>query len=221
MTKIKTCIVDDEKLFMQGMQMILELDQDIEVVMTATNGKDFFSKLNAEQAAIDVVLLDLEMPEMDGVQTLLEVVKQKLNMKVIVLTSHYNDGMVIKLIDEGASGFLAKNENPDVVIATIKKTHQDGFCINAHILQLIRNRRLTATQNNQLNYLTSREIEVLRLICQEFTNKEIADKLYISPRTVEGYRNSIMEKINAKNTAGIVVYAIENRLFEVKNSKYR
>lgn len=221
MTKIKVCIVDDEKLFIQGMSMILGMDSDIEVVMSATNGLDFFHKLQNNHIDIDVMLLDLEMPTMDGVETLLRLIKEEHKIKVIILTSHYNDSMIIKLLDEGAAGFLAKNENPDEVIETIKQVHLKGFHINAHIMQLIRNRRLIANRKNQLSELTPREIDVLKLICLEYTNKEIGDQLHISPRTVEGYRQSILEKTHSKNTAGIVIYAIEHQLFDVKISKYQ
>lgn len=221
MTKIRVCIVDDEMLFMQGMRMILELDEDIEVVLTASNGKDLFHKLEAAPTEIDVMLLDLEMPEMDGVDTLLQIVKERLNIKIIILTSHYNDSMIIRLLDEGAVGFLAKNENPDEVIETIKKVHQSGFHINAHIMQLIRNRRLLVDRKKMLGDLTPREIDVLKLICMECTNKEIGEQLFISARTVEGYRQSILEKTQSKNTAGIVIYAIEHQLIDVNISKYQ
>lgn len=221
MTKIKVCIVDDEKLFMQGMSMILGMDSDIEVVMSAANGLDFFHKLQNNYIDIDVMLLDLEMPVMDGVETLLRLVKEEHKIKVIILSSHYNDSMIIKLLDEGAAGFLAKNENPDEVIETIKQVNSKGFHINAQIMQLIRNRRLIAKRKNQLLELTPREIDVLKLICLEYTNKEIGDQLHISPRTVEGYRQSILEKTQSKNTAGIVIYAIEHQLFDVKISKYQ
>lgn len=221
MTKIKVCIVDDEKLFIQGMSMILGMDSDIEVVMSAANGLDFFHKLQNNHIDIDVMLLDLEMPVMDGVETLLRLVKEEHKIKVIILSSHYNDSMIIKLLDEGAAGFLAKNENPDEVIETIKQVNSKGFHINAQIMQLIRNRRLIAKRKNQLLELTPREIDVLKLICLEYTNKEIGDQLHISPRTVEGYRQSILEKTQSKNTAGIVIYAIEHQLFDVKISKYQ
>lgn len=220
MDKIKVCLVDDEKLFIAGMKMILEMDSDIEVSYTALNGSVFFDELK-RHGPIDVLLLDLEMPEMDGVDTLTEIVKRNLNIKVIILTSHYNDSMIVKLLDLGASGFLAKNENPDVVIETIKNIKKSGFYINDYIMQLIRNRRLMADRKVQHLELTQREIDVLKLICMEFTNKEIGEKLYISPRTVEGYRQGILEKTNSKNTAGIVIYAIEHLLFDVKISKYK
>ena len=129
--------------------------------------------------------------------------------------------MIIKLLDEGACGFLAKNENPDEVIKTIKSVFDKGFHINNHIMQLIRNRRLIADRKKQKLELTPREIDVLKLICLEQTNKEIGENLNISSRTVEGYRQSILEKTNSKNTAGIVIYAIEHKLFDINISKYK
>jgi DNA-binding NarL/FixJ family response regulator len=221
MDKIKVAIVDDEFLFMQGMRMILELDDNLQVVCTAGNGKEFFEKLESMSSNIDVILLDLEMPKMDGVDTLLQIVHRRLDMKVIILTSHYNDSMIIKLLDEGAAGFLAKNEKPDIVIETIIKVKERGFYINDYIMQLVRNRRLLADKKNQFIDLTPREIEVLKLITLEYTNKEIGEQLFISPRTVEGYRQSILIKTNSKNTAGIVIYAIEHQLIDINLSKYK
>jgi DNA-binding NarL/FixJ family response regulator len=220
MDNIKVCLVDDEKLFIAGMKMILELDHEIEVSFTASNGKDFFEQLKGNNL-IDVLLLDLEMPEMDGVDTLMEIIKLNMDVKVIILTSHFNDGMIIKLLDIGASGFLAKNENPDIVIETIKNIKKKGFYINDYILQLIRNRRLMSERKTSHLELTQRETEILKLICKEYTNKEIGEKLFISSRTVEGYRQSILEKTHSKNTAGLVIYAIEHSLIDVNISKYK
>lgn len=220
MTKLRVAIVDDEKLFIKGMHMILEHDPDIKVVFTAQNGAIFLEEIQNGQLEVDVVLLDLSMPVLDGIDTLLKVSQIPHRFKIIILTSHYNNGMIIKLLDEGASAFLAKNENPDIVIETIKKVHENGFYVNNNILQLLRNRRLIGKRKPIKVELTQREIEVLLLICKEYTNKEIADKIYISSRTVEGHRKSILEKTGCKNTAGMVIYAIEHQLLDVNVSKY-
>ena len=220
MDKIKVGIVDDEKLFIKGMKSLLEHDPELKVTLEASNGVELIEKLIADVGSVDVILLDLAMSVMDGVDTLLKIINLGLPVKIIILTSHYNDSMIIKLLDEGAMGFLAKNEHPSVVIDTIKGVYNKSFHINDHILQLIRNRRLVAKKKNFNMPLSSREIEVLRLICQEQTNKEIADQLFISPRTVEGHRKSILEKTQCKNTVGLVIYAIEHNLLEVKISKY-
>jgi len=221
MTKIRVGIVDDEQLFIKGMQMILEHSENIEVVFSAQNGLEFLTQIEDVQTKVDVVLLDLSMPVLDGVDTFLKLMEMKVSIKIIILTSHYNDGMIIKLLDEGASGFLAKNENPDNVILTIEKVYKNGFYINEYIMQLIRNRRLLSNHKQDHIDLTSREIDVLKLICQEYSNKDIGEKLKISTRTVEGHRLSIFEKTNCKNTAGLVIYAIEHKLIKVNISKYK
>lgn len=220
MTKIRVGIVDDERLFIQGMRMILEQDEDLTVSFEAENGLELLEKLAEDENLADVVLLDLAMPLLDGVDTLLKIISLSIPIKVIILTSHYNDSMIVKLLDEGASGFLAKNEHPDIVIQTIKGVHRKGFFINDHIMQLIRDRRLLAKRKLVDIDLTHREIEILKLICKEYTNKEIADNLKISSRTVEGHRKSILEKIDCKNTAGMVIYAIEHKLYDVHISPF-
>lgn len=220
MSKIKIAITDDELLFIQGLKMILEHEQDLEVSFFAQNGKLLTEKLSTSPDIADIVLLDLEMPVMDGVEALVEIVNSNYPIKVIILTSHYNDGMIIKLLDEGAAGFLAKNEDPDVVIETIRQVHQKNFYINNYILQLIRNRRLFAKKRVAPQELTKRENEILTLICEENTNKEIADKLYLSARTVEGHRQNILEKTGCKNTVGLVIYAIEHHIIDINISRY-
>jgi len=220
MTKIRVGIVDDERLFIQGMRMILEQDEDLTVSFEAENGLELLEKLAEDEHLADVILLDLAMPLLDGVDTLLKIISLSIPIKVIILTSHYNDSMIVKLLDEGAAGFLAKNEHPDIVIQTIKGVHRKGFFINDHIMQLIRDRRLLAKRKLVDIDLTHREIEILKLICKEYTNKEIADKLRISSRTVEGHRKSILEKIDCKNTAGMVIYAIEHKIYDVSISPF-
>lgn len=220
MSKIRIAIADDQLLFIQGLKMILEQDPTLEVSVFAQNGKVFLEKLMAQPDMADIVLLDLEMPVMDGVKVLMEIIANNYPIKVIILTSHYNDGMIIKLLDEGAAGFLAKNEDPDVVIETIRQVHQKSFYINNYILQLIRNRRLFAKKRTSQQDLTKRESEILTLICEEKTNKEIADMLYLSARTVEGHRQNILEKTGCKNTVGLVIYAIEHHIIDINISRY-
>ncbi|MBK8623029.1 MAG: response regulator transcription factor [Saprospiraceae bacterium] len=220
MFKIKIAIVEDVFLFVQGLRLILELYPDLEVAFTAPNGQVLLDKLREEPDIVDIVLLDLEMPVLDGVDTLREIMLKQYPVKVIILTSHFNDGMIIKLLDEGASSFLAKNEKPDNLVETIRKVYDKGFYINNYILQLIRNRRLLAKRKVLQTDLTKREVEILVLICEEYSNKEIADKLQLSARTIEGHRQNILMKTGCKNTVGMVIYAIEHQLIDVSISKY-
>ena len=176
--------------------------------------------IKSDKFEAEVIMLDLSMPVLDGIDTLLALNEMKHPAKVIILSSHYNDSIIVKLLDEGAAGFLAKNEDPDEVIKTIKKVAKKGFYINDYILQLIRNRRLLAGRKKLHADLSKREVEILKLICEENTNKEIAEKLFISPRTVEGHRNRILDKTNSKNTVGLVIFAIEHKLIDVNISRF-
>lgn len=221
MIKHKITIVDDEQLFKAGVKLLLEQESDIEVTHEASNGKELLDLLEQPGFETNVILLDLSMPVLDGIDTLTELNKTNHNLKIIILSSHYNDSLILKLLDEGVSGFLAKNENPAEVIRTIRKVAESGFYINDYIMQLIRNRRLIGKQKESIGTISPREKEVITLMCNELTTKEIAQKLYISPRTVEGHRNRILEKIGCKNIAGVVVYAIENNMYEVNLSKYK
>lgn len=220
MTKYKIAIVDDEVLFIEGMKLILGQNEQLEITNTAQNGAELLELIKTKQFNADVIMLDLSMPVLDGVDTLLALNEMKHPAKVIILSSHYNDSIIVKLLDEGAAGFLAKNENPDEVIKTIIKVAKKGFYINDYILQLIRNRRLLASRKKLHSNLSKREVEILILICEENTNKEIAEKLFISPRTVEGHRNRILDKTNSKNTAGLVIFAIENNLIDINISRF-
>lgn len=218
---IKLIIAEDENLFIQGLRMIFSQNPDIKIIETANNGRELIDIIVKDKLEPDIILLDLSMPVLDGIDTLLELNQMNLSAKVIILSSHYNDSIIIKLLDEGVSAFLAKNEHPDEVIKAIVEVHKKGFYINDYIMQLIRNRRLLAKKKQLHTELSNRELEILKLICQEFTTKEIAEKLYISPRTVEGHRNRILEKTHAKNTVGIVLYAIEHKILELNINKYQ
>lgn len=221
MTKHKITIVDDEQLFKAGMKVLLEQEQDFEVNVDLSNGQELLDKIHSDEWDADVVLLDLSMPVLDGIDTLKIINQEEINLRIIVLSSHYNDSLILRLLDEGVSGFLAKNENPEELIHTVRKVAESGFHINDYILNLIRNRRLISKRKHYNENLTCREHEIIQLICQELTTKEIANQLNISPRTVDGHRNRLLEKINCKNIAGVVVYAIEHNLIEVNTSKYK
>lgn len=218
MAKCSVILVDDELLFKEGMKMILGMN-DIDTVDTAANGQELIDLLDKGIEA-DVILMDLSMPVLDGVDTLKVLKNKKLRSKTIILSSYYNDNIIIQLLDEGASGFLAKNEDPKIVVETVLGVAEKGFHINDYILQLIRNKRLLAKDKKSQHELTPREEEIMLLICEQYTNQEIADKIHLSKRTVEGHRNRILDKTGAKNTVGLVIYAIEHNIYNVNISKY-
>jgi DNA-binding NarL/FixJ family response regulator len=215
--KYKIALADDEALFRKGMEMLLQDCDFCEVVLEAENGFLLLEALKTTQNLPEVILLDLQMPVLDGVDTLKLLQRDFQDIKVIVLTSHYNSSMILKLVEEGASAFLPKNVDPDELMLTIKNVVEKGFHYNAYIVQLLRERMLFGKPRKKANLddLTKREKEILMLICDQFTNKEIAEKLFISSRTVEGHRNKMLEKTQSKNTVGLIIYAIENGLVSV------
>jgi len=194
MNKYKIAIVDDEDLMIKGLKMLLEQDEQIEVVHELHNGQELIDLVNADKMYADIVMLDLSMPVLDGIDTLQELNKLQSEHRVIILSSHYNDSLIMRLLDEGVSGFLPKNANPDELTKTILQVGEKGFYINDHILQIIRQRRFLAKKKLMQSTLTSREEEVIKYLCAEYTTKEIAKELFISPRTVDGHRNKILEK---------------------------
>jgi DNA-binding NarL/FixJ family response regulator len=217
--KYKIALADDEFLFRKGLELIINQDEMLEVTFSASNGKELVDALQKEELVCDVILLDLSMPIMDGIDALRAINKLENKQKVIILTSHYDRNMIIKLLDEGAASFLAKNEDPDVLVQTLKNVIAKGFHFDDHLLRLLREKMSFGKKSKQNIELTEREIEVLRLICQEYTNKEIGEQLFLSPRTVDGHRNNILEKTGVKNTVGLVLYAIEHGLINVFGMK--
>lgn len=218
--KYKVALVDDEKLFTVGLKMIIESHPDLDVNFIGYNGEDLIKEVTESTFNSDVILLDLSMPRKDGVETLQELSALSRNFKIIILSSFYNEGIIVKLLDEGASGFLAKDADPGKVINTILNIIHKGFHIDDFIMNLLKNRRVYSKKQKLKEALTKRELEVLELICKEYTNKEIADKLYLSKRTIEGHRNRMLDKTGSKNTVGLVLYAVEHSLIDVEITKY-
>ena len=215
MNNIKIALVDDHQLFRMGMAAILNNTEGFEVVMEAENGHDLLSKLKSEPWP-DVVLLDLEMPVMDGMQTMLELRKINKDARVILLTMHHDDRFVIHFMESGANGYLLKDSHPTEVQLAIKKVANGSYYFNDSVAEALlkglksKNKDLPALPG--MGSLVEREVEVLKLICMEMSTPEIAEKLFLSPRTIEGYRKKLLAKIGAKNTAGLVLYAIRTGL---------
>jgi len=213
--KIKVAIADDQQLFRQGIISLLKEFDNIEIVFEAVDGKDLVSKMDKSAEKPDVILLDIEMPVMNGIEALKKIKSKGYDTKVIILTMHDEEEMVIHLIETGANGFLPKNEDIDNVVNAIIAVVDGDYYFNdkfskGMLKSLITDNHINPRfQDNQLNDI---ETEVAKLICEEFTNKEIAAKLNLSVRSVDGHRERILKKIGARNTAGIVMYAIKCKL---------
>lgn len=207
---IRIALVDDQKLFRGGLNMILSDRSDFHVVFEASNGKQFLQRLAFEP--VDVVILDVEMPVMDGIETLKILRDKHPDTRVIMLTMHDSDRLINYLMQLGACGFLLKDEDPEIVRTAVERVAAEGIFFRDYVSRaLLKGGREKAKPQGLLGpCISDREMEVLRLICEERTSKEIAELLFISTRTVEGHRRSLQDKTNSRNLVGLVLYAVKN-----------
>lgn len=220
MDKIKVAIADDHRIFGQSLGMLVQSIGDFELLFIAENGLDFINRLNAAPAIPDVALLDIDMPGMNGIELNRQLHRNKPGIKVIMLSVHLEEELITQVIEDGAGSYLAKNCDKDDLIKAIRMVYNEGFYINQLTLKALtlaaKNRGKSTKKAKQLPAsLTDRERDILELICKEYNNAEIAQMLFISVRTVEGHRNNLLAKTNCRNTAGLVLFALKNQLFEV------
>ena len=212
---IKLALADDQVLFRRGLTMLLRDLPDVQVVFECSNGEELLTGL--KNNAVDVVLLDLEMPVLNGMDTMKRMREEFPRVKVIVLSMHSEEKFIVHLMELGANGYVLKTAEPDEIEDAIHAVATTGYHFSPMVSRvmlhgLVKKEKLRPTFD-EVDPLTERELDVLRLICEELTTTEIAGKLFLSPRTVEGYRNNILQKIGARNTAGIVVYAMSKGIF--------
>ncbi|HRH62148.1 MAG TPA: response regulator transcription factor [Bacteroidia bacterium] len=211
-SKIRVAITDDHPLFREGMSALLNEEPEIKVILKASNGRELLDQLKTTQ--VDVLLLDLEMPVMPGRETL-DIVKMRYpDIKVLILTMHNDDSFIVEMVDRGANGFLLKdNSVDDVIDGIICVTHTDYY-FTKRVRDAIKNINELREKHQQSKFekLTPREIEIVKMICRDMKSSEIAQELNISLRTVEGHRNNLIAKTNCKTTAGVVLYAIKNKI---------
>jgi DNA-binding NarL/FixJ family response regulator len=218
MKQINLAIADDHKIFRNGLKAMLEDCPDFKLLIEASNGKELIGQLAAHTP--DVILMDIKMPEMDGMQTTAYIHEHFKQIKILTLSMHNEDKYIVDMMKAGASGYLLKNAEPEEIIDAISTVYEKGFYFNEHlsvtlIKQLVGPGSYTDGAGQQTVDLNDREIEVLRLVCQEFSNQEIADKIFLSVRTVEGYRARLFEKTGSKNLVGLVIFAIKRGIISV------
>ncbi len=211
---IKVAIADDHALFRAGVKTALSVRKDIEMIAEADNGMQLLNLLKHVEP--DVVLLDIQMPLMDGITTLPEIRRLYPDIKVIILSMHNDHSMISKLMEVGANSYLTKNSDSETIYQAIKTCHEQEFFFNdltnKALLSGLRTKKAEPVQDDiQLN---DKELRILKLMCEEKTTKEIADIVDISPRTVEAIRDKLKTKTGAKSMAGLVMYAVKNKLLE-------
>lgn len=217
--KIRIALADDEVLFRKGIAFLLQREKNLEILFEASDGEELITYLKEQPEQPDIILMDLKMPMMNGVEATKIIHKNFPNIKIIALTSYNTKPFVANMIQVGAVSFIVKNATPQEVIYTINEVEQKGFYYSDYVMKIIHEDMLankTTKSNLDTDYLTNREIRILELICEQKNSNEIAELLFISPRTVEGHRNNLLLKTESRNIAGLVVYAIQNKIVKLK-----
>ena len=211
---IRVFLVDDHTLFLKGLKSLLYPLPDFSVVGEAYNGLEFLEKFEA--ARPDVVLMDISMPEMDGIEASKKVLEQDPNLKIITLSMYGDQEYYSRMLEIGVRGFVLKDSDIQEVKTAIHTVAEGGNYFSQPLLRgLILARKENPPTEQEDDQLSERELEVLLEICQGLSNNEIADKLFISKRTVEKHRANVLLKTGCKNTASLVVFAIKNHLVEL------
>ncbi len=215
---IKIILVDDEILFRKGISFLLGREPNIDIIFEASNGDELISFLqNNKNNHPDIIIMDLKMPGINGVEATKIIHVEFPKLKIIALTSYDSKSFVANMIDVGAVSYLIKNATPHELLITINEVAEKGFYYTDYVMKIIQDDVLTAKKTKSTldsNFLTAREFEVLKLICSQKSTAEIAEKLFISPRTVEGHRNNLLLKTESRNIAGLVVYAVQNEIMD-------
>jgi DNA-binding NarL/FixJ family response regulator len=213
MGKIRIIIADDHQLFRNGLKMLLEAFPEFEIAGEASTGEEFLRILR--NCIADVVLMDINMPEMDGIEATKRGIKLCPSIAVIALSMYGEEEYYYKMVDAGAKGFILKDSDISEVREAILTVRKGGSYFSQellyHVIQKFKHRESEAKSAN----LSKREKEILFKICEGFSNQEIAETLFISKRTVDKHRANLLGKTNSKNTASLILFAIKNKLIEI------
>lgn len=215
---IKVLVVDDHQLMIEGLKSLLEEENDIAFVAGASSVKEALQLL--ETTPIDVILMDINMPEESGIEATTQIKKKYPEIKVIALTMHDDISIITRMVEAGASGYVLKRTQMSEVTEAIRIVHNKGKYLSINTQQIIMdNLNSSIDPNTQKDdtktILSSRESEVLQLIAKEYSNEMIAEKLFISERTVEAHRRNIFIKTKTKSIVGLMKYAINHGLIEI------
>ncbi len=216
MKQINVLIADDHKMFREGLAELLNKEQYIKVIDDVGSANEIRHTLKSND--IDVILMDIDMGETNGIEMTAEVKNDYPNVKVLSLSMHGDKNYIVKMLEAGANGYILKNAGKDEMINAIHTVaNGDTYLSNqvsAKLLEHITNPSAAGKKKSEGTPLTDREVEVLRLIAEEYSNAEIAERLFISIRTVDTHRRNLLDKLGVKNTAGLVKYAIQRGLLE-------
>ena len=214
---MKILLVDDHKLIRDAIHSYLDQDQEFDVIGQVSNGVEAIEFLDG--TSVDVVMMDINMPIMDGVDCTREITKKWPEVKVLALTMMSDNQHIKQMMNAGAVGYILKNCTEEEVKDALRTVNAGDTYYSSEVTETVMQNMMKRKPLKKSHLvvdipLTEREKEVLRLIIKEYTNQEIADELFISPRTVDAHKRNLLEKTDSKNVAGLVLYAIDKQLFE-------
>ncbi len=214
--QIKVSIADDHKIFRDGIKMALKDREYLKILWEAEDGKDLMHKLTLKQP--DVLLMDIRMPEVDGINAIGMIRKEYENIRIIVLTMYDDQEMITKMMEMGANAYLTKTTDPDEIYQAILTCMNDEFYFNdlvnkAVLLKLQHKKSVRQFYPNPVKF-SEKEIKILKCIAEDKTTEEISKEVFLSPRTIETIRQNMKQKVGAKTIAGLVMYAMRNKLLD-------
>jgi DNA-binding NarL/FixJ family response regulator len=216
--ELKVLLADDHEIYLDGLQAMLQKQANIEVVGLAANGAECI-KLT-ESTRPDIILTDIMMPVMDGIAATKYLTEHHPSVSIIALSMFDQDNLIVDMLEAGARGYLLKNAHKSEILEAIRSVYHNipYYCrsTTTRLARLIGQSRFNPQRGTDTLTFNDKEKEIIRLICEEKTTREIAEQLYMGSRTVEGYRIKILEKMQVRSVVGIVIYAIKHKLFEVK-----
>jgi two-component system invasion response regulator UvrY len=216
--KASVALIDDHVLLRNGLASMVSSFDDYTVSLEANNGKHFIEQL-APSSMPDLVLMDINMPEMDGFETTLWLKENHPEVKVLALSMYDNEQSIIRILKNGAKGYILKETEPKEFKSALDSVLSKGFyyseMITGKLIHAVNHLDEPESSIKPLISLNEREVEFLKLACSEFTYKEIAEKMFLSPRTIDGYRDTLFEKLNCKTRVGLVLYAIKNGIVQL------
>ncbi len=206
-------IVEDHILLSQAIASLVNSFEDFNVLFTCKNGQELLTKLKTPSNIPDIILMDVNMPILNGIETT-EIIKNEYpKIKVIALSVEENDTTIIKMLKAGAKGYLLKDVEKDVLELALIETIKHGYYHTKDVSNILINS--LSDDNSSKIRLKDREIEFIIHTCSEMTYKEIAEKMFLSPKTIDGYRDTLFQKLNVKNRIGLVLYAIKNGIYKL------
>ncbi len=215
---IEVVLVDDHILLRNGLSALIKSFDGFSVLFEANNGRDLIQKLHKDHLP-GIILMDINMPEMDGYETALWIKNNFPEIRVLALSMYDHENSIIRMFKAGARGYILKDSDPAELKNALNSVASKGYyyteMVTGRLIHTINTMDEDESQAKTLIQLTERETLFLKLVCSEFTYKEIADKMNVSPRTVDGYRDALFEKLNVKTRVGLVMYAIKQGIFRL------